>query len=283
DRGRLFLLGRCRGLPGLLLRRLLVQLLLALCNLLPQGLARLGVLLSVHWRPAVGLLETRERHREGYRSAGRVDAEHHQAAGRLQVLHELGRHLHLGRAAGRVAERVVELDALELRLVDLLVLLRLLPQLLGVDRGAHAGRDQHSERHHQTEVLFGLAFHLPHRCRDEHLAGNAIEALMDDLADVDNFLLLLAVLAGDTLHRPFADFRPRGLRSGWRRGSWTGGALLRGCLLWGAPAGQASGRNRQRQSYGASTADAPHNRGLRRATTHRLPALSLPGAPGHLA
>ena len=102
--------------------------------------------------------------------------------------------------------------AFELALVDLLVLLRLVPHVLGIERGAHARLQHHAQRHHDHEVLLVLALDLPHGGRHQHHARVAVEALVMRQADVEIFLLLLAVLVFCDGRRLFAQLDPGALR-----------------------------------------------------------------------
>ena len=73
---------------------------------------------------------------EADRLRRRVHRQDHEASAGLHLVDDLLRRLGLGRAAGLVTERILELDRLQRLLVDLLVLGRLGPLLLAIDGGA---------------------------------------------------------------------------------------------------------------------------------------------------
>jgi len=94
-----------------------------------------------------------------------------------------------------MAQRILEFDRLQSLFIDLFVLLRGGPLLLGVDGGAHTRRQRHAERHHDHERLLILAFNLADGGRDDHHAGIAVETFMMREAKVLLFLHVLAVRA----------------------------------------------------------------------------------------
>src|SRR5215475_5547080 len=74
-----------------------------------------------------------------------MDGKDHQTTAFFQIIQQIGCCLDFCGAAGRMAERVGKTERLQLRLIDLLVLLRLVPHVLGIERGAHAWLQHHAD------------------------------------------------------------------------------------------------------------------------------------------
>ena len=199
--------------------------------MLHQRLARLAVFDVIDWRTAHRCLETIQGDRKCNHLSVCVDREDHDARARTDLLHQLRRQVDLSRAAGRMTEREVEFDSLQLGVIYLFVLLGGIPHRLVVDLGPQARLDRHAERDHHHQMLLVLAFHLANGRRHEDHAGIAVEALMMRQADALVCALFLAILALHQDRSLLAELHPRALVRcplRWRRSSRSSGG--RGAL-----------------------------------------------------